>query len=488
MSVGRPVQLREIRLGAFANYGGCTQELSRHAQGPCIKRMDRAFGQATVCQEWYSMFTLLTVRDAVSIIHAPIGCTGSGACMNIFSRMGQVVRGEGRITNARWVSTDLRESDIIHGGEQKLRTTIRAVEDRYHPKAIFVFTSCASGIIGDDVAGVVRETQEVVKARIALSQCEGFKTSVWASGFDAAFHAITDYLLEPRNEKDPDLVNVISPLTVGKFDEIELERLLGELGLRANFVPCFATVDALQRTVSAALTATTCATYGQYLAQELTSRYGVPHTKELMPLGIENTDRWLLQIAETLGKTEQARALIEHEHQALAGQLEPIRAKLRGKRVFVSAGQARALTLSALAAEFGFEIVGVTVYHYDQVIADSIQRLTERCGNIKINVAQVQPFEQANLLRRLKPDLYLADEMTTCWAARQGIPTVPIYDYGMTYLGYRGLIATGKRLVNALANPGFAVKLARHNPLPYRSTWYDQDPFKYIVVPEGARA
>jgi nitrogenase molybdenum-iron protein alpha chain len=50
----------------------------------------------------------------------------------------------------------------------------------------------------------------------------------------------------------------------------------------------------------------------------------------------------------------------------------------------------------------------------------------------------------------------------------------------MNYLGYNGLIATGERMVNALKNPSFAVKLARHRRLPYREEWYQQDPFKYI--------
>ena len=47
-------------------------------------------------------------------------------------------------------------------------------------------------------------------------------------------------------------------------------------------------------------------------------------------------------------------------------------------------------------------------------------------------------------------------------------------------MGYNGLLAFGDRLVNALKNPGFAVKLARHRRLPYRESWYKQDPFKYI--------
>jgi nitrogenase molybdenum-iron protein alpha chain len=482
MPVVKPVETRESRLHTIISYGGTCQDIAKGVRSGCLKRAERSFSQATVCQEWYSMFTLLTVQNSVAIVHAPVGCASSGSTMNIFNRMGQVVRGESRIRNAHWFSTDLQESDIIHGGEAKLRATVLAAEERYHPEAIFVFTSCVSGIIGDPVAEIIHRLQSEVKARLVLSQCEGFRSSVWLTGFDASFHAILNYLVEPPKERDPNLVNVISPLTVGRLDEIELERLLEQIGLKANFIPCYATVDGLRRTATAAATTATCLTYGDYFARKLTERYQIPHTRELMPLGIESTDRWLLQIAELTGREERAKRVIAAEHARIAPRLAELKAQLKGKRVFVSAGQARALSISNFADELGFELAGTTVYQYDEVIAASVLRLAERRGaqGATINIANVQPFEQANLLRRLKPDLYVADEMTTGYAARQGIPTVMIYDYGMTYMGYNGLLATGERMVNALKNPSFAVKLARNRQLPYREGWYEQDPFKYI--------
>ncbi|MCX7002383.1 MAG: nitrogen fixation protein NifE [bacterium] len=486
MALIKPVPIREHRLGSCIAQGDTCGCLNQQVKGKCLKKAARAFNQATVCQEWYSMFTLLTVQNTVAIVHAPVGCAASGACMNIFNRCGQVVRGQQRIYNARWYATNLRETDIVHGGEQKLRETVKAADARYHPEAIFIFTSCASGIIGDPVANIVNELQDEVQARLVLSQCEGFRSSVWATGFDAAFHGISEYLLEPRAEKEPDLVNVISPLTVGRLDEVELERLLGELGLRANFIPCYSSIEQLRKTVSAAATTATCLAYGDYFARTLTERYGVPHTRELMPVGLEGTDRWLRALAALLGKERATEALIEREHQRVAAPLAELRRVLQGKRVFVSAGQARAMTFSLLAQELGFELVGTTVYHYDEVIAESINRLAAQSGGAQINVANIQHFETANALARLKPDLYVADDMTTCWGAKQGFPTVPIYDYGMTYLGYSGLLAIGTRFANALANPSFAVKLARHQALPYRAAWYEQNPFKYIL--SGAQA
>jgi nitrogenase molybdenum-iron protein alpha chain len=477
----RPVEIRESRLDSLVAYGGNCGELADGIRTGCLKRMERSFNQATVCQEWYAMFSLLTVANSVSIVHAPVGCASSGSTMNIFNRMGQVVRGESRIRNARWFASNLTENDIIHGGEDKLRAAVLAADERHHPDVIFIFTSCVSGIIGDPVEEIVNRLQGETGAKLVLARCEGFRSTVWATGFDAAGHALLDYVLEPRAGRDPDLVNVISPLTVGRLDEIELERLFTALGLKANFIPHYASLEQIRQTVTAAATTATCLTYGDYFARELTARYGVPHTRELMPLGIENTDRWLLQVAELTGRLVETRRLIAAEHDRIAPRLREIRAQLKGKRVFVSAGQARAMTMSQISEELGFELAGTTVYHYDEVIAESVRRLAERSGAATINIAQVQPFEQANLLRRLKPDLYMADEMTTGFAARQGIPTVMIYDYGMNYLGYNGLLATGERMLNALKNPSFHVKLARHRKLPYREAWYESDPFVHVV-------
>ncbi len=485
MPLVKPVETRESRLQSTVAYGGGCHGLANGGKCRCLKRLDRRFSQATVCQEWYSLFTLLTVRNAAVVVHGPVGCVSSGATMNIFSRLGQEARGHEKIRSARWFSTNLAEIDTIHGGEAKLRATVHAIEQRYHPEAIFIFTTCVSGIIGDPMADIVNQLQEEVQARLVLSQCEGFRTSVWATGFDAAFHGIIHYLLEERPEKEPDLVNIITPLTVGRLDELELERLLHQLGLRPNFVPCYAGIEDLKRTVSAAATAAACLTYGDYFARALSERYGVPHIREVMPLGIASTDRWLLELAPLLGKEAEAEALIAREHERIAPRLEELRKRLAGKRVFVSAGQARATTMAAMSKELGFEIVGATIYHYDEVIEQSMQRLAQTCGDFAVNVANVQPFEQANLLQRLKPDLYMADEMTTVWAARQGIATMMIYDYGMNYLGYNGLLATGGRMAQAMDNSSFNVKLARYNPLPYRSSWYNADPFKYITTPGG---
>ncbi|MFA6342057.1 MAG: nitrogenase component 1 [Fibrobacteraceae bacterium] len=483
--IQKPVPTREERLGSFAAYGGTCAGASGQIKCRCFKGLDRSFSQASVCQEWYSMFTLLTVRNSATIVHGPVGCVSSATCMNIFNRLGQQARGESPIQDARWFSTNLTETEAIHGGEAKLRETVLEVQKRYHPEVIFIFSSCVSGVIGDSVGSIVKNLQKEIRTPLLLSQCEGFRTSVWATGFDSAFHAVGNVLLRKGSHQIKGLVNVISPLTVGRLDELELERILSAVGLKANFIPCYSTIEDLRRSVQAVVTTATCLTFGDYLARHLQEKYGVPYTREVMPLGLEATDRWLREIAKITGNHRKVENFIRAEHRRIAPRLGELREKLHGKRVYVSAGQARAMSFSVLAKELGFELVGTTVYHYDEVISASIHRLGKLFPDAILNIANLQPYETANLIGRLNPDLYLADEITTTWVAKQGIPTMMIYDYGSNYLGYNGVIAIGEKMLMALANPGFVKKLSQHNPLPYKKSWYAQNPFRFIVDSAG---
>jgi nitrogenase molybdenum-iron protein alpha chain len=95
------------------------------------------------------------------------------------------------IKNVRLIVTNLDERDIVHGGEQKLKDSILLAYERYTPKLIFIFTSCASGIIGDDVDSIAAEVQKQISSIIVPIHCEGFKSKIAASGFDSAFISIS---------------------------------------------------------------------------------------------------------------------------------------------------------------------------------------------------------------------------------------------------------------------------------------------------------
>lgn len=472
------VPVREDRLGTTIVFGGKASELVDLTNRGCLKAMERSFSQTTFCQEWLAMITLGTIKDTVIILHAPVGCVSSLSCINIFNRFGQILRGETPL-NGKWFSTNLDDGDAIHGGEDKLKEAIFEADKRHNPKAIFIYSSCVSGIIGEDIDAIIRNIQPEVSAKVIPVYCDGFKSKVWASGYDGSFQGALNHIITEPKKKQEDLVNVVNTLTFGRTDEVEMERLLAKLGLRANFIPNFSTVEAIGQSSEAALTSSLCRTFSEYFGKELKERFGVPYTKNLMPTGLDSTDEWLREIAGFFQKEDEVEEIIKEERERIQPKIDVIKEKLEGKTAFVSAGQSRSVGIPNILADLGIDIVGLTSYHYDEVIHDSFKELENRCGDFCTNVANVQPFEQSNMLNREQPDFYFGHMGESVWAAKQGVPTAMIFNLAHLFVGYNGVVAFGSRILNLLNNPSFSKKLSQHKKPLYRDNWFKESPFKY---------
>lgn len=472
------VPIREARLDTTIAFGGKASELVDLTHRKCIKAQERGFSQTTFCQEWLAMITLGTIKDTVIIVHAPVGCISSLSCISIFNRFGQILRGQGPETG-KWISTNLNDADAIHGGEEQLKKAILEAERRHSPKAIFIYSSCVAGIIGEDIDAIIRTVQPEVNAKVIPVYCDGFKSKVWATGYDGSFQGALNHLIEEPKKKQEDLVNVINPITFGSADEVEVERLLNKIGLRPNFIPNFNTVEALGQASEAALTSSLCTTFSEYLGKELKERFDVPYTKKLMPLGLDVTDEWLREIAGFLNKEDEAEEVIKAERERIQPKVDELREKLEGKTAFVSAGQSRAIGIPNLLADLGVELVGLTAYHYDEVIFDSFEDLQKRCGDFCTNIANVQPFEQINILNREQPDFYFGHMGESVWATKLGIPTAMVFNLAHLFVGYNGVVAFGSRILNLLNNPSFSKKLSKHQKPVYRESWFSENPFKY---------
>ncbi len=476
---------REERLKACIAHGTTIGQLANRRMRCCLSDGERTFTQNSICLLLPALGTMNSIPDSVVLMHGGLGCGSSSHGGNAAVRAGNNHRW-GVVKDGTWLSTGLTESDVIGGGEQKLEAAILAADRRYQPKVIFVVASCVPGIIGDDVDGIVEQIQPQVNAKILPVHCEGFKTKIWATSYDAVYHAIGRVLLKEAAEskteiKTRPIVNLMNMSSMGRVDEVELERLLNLLGADVNIFPVFARPENMSKMISADLSVSTCPTHDDYMLNHLQEKYGIPFIIRHMPIGIENTSNWLRDVAAFLGKTAQAEELIAAEQAELYAALEPLRPLFAGKKVFVSAGEFRALSTAILLAELGFEVAAVRSFHHDEFAEIEYEKLARITGNdFPLNIANCQPFEEANLLQRLKPDLFLGHMNGNTTAAKMGIATHVIYNSGLHYVGYRGAYELARRLHRQLSNPRFNKNLSRWAKLPYQETWYGENPFKYI--------
>lgn len=486
------VESREQRLGTIVSWDGSASDLalasgySRGCGSGCggkarkVCEMDSPFTQGSVCSEMMVENQAGHIRNAVLIQHSPIGCGAGQVSYNLRFRNGLAGRGK-PVQNIHQICTNLTERDMVFGGVDKLAQSIRDAWNRHHPEAIFIGTSCATGIIGDDVDSTASELEAELGIPVVPLHCEGFKSKHWSTGFDAAQHGVLRQIVRKNpTKKQEDLINVINLWGSDVFSP-----MLANLGLRVNYVMDLATVEELAQMSEAAASVGFCYTLSSYLAAGLEQEYGVPEVKAPMPYGIAGTDAWLREIARVTHREEQAEAFIASEHARIAPKLAELREKLTGKKGYVSTGSAYAHGLIGVLRELGVTVDGSLVFHHDPIYdsqdprQDTLAYLVDTYGDVPhFTVGNRQQYQFYALLQRVHPDfIVIRHNGLAPLASRLGIPAIPLGDEHHA-VGYQGILNMGESILNILAHRKFHQDLAAHTRLPYKKWWLEQkDPF-----------
>ena len=92
------------------------------------------------------------LKDTIQMIHGPIGC----AYDTWHTKRYPTDNGH---FNMKYVwSTDMKESHIVFGGEKRLEKSINeAFDEMPQIKRMFVYTTCPTALIGDDIKAVAKK-------------------------------------------------------------------------------------------------------------------------------------------------------------------------------------------------------------------------------------------------------------------------------------------------------------------------------------------
>ena len=475
------VSVREVRLGSITGFHGGASDLVEASHCGKLKDKSRSFSQCLGCSTSNAACTAVLIQDAAVISHGPVGCS---TCLHEFAftyRVNAGLRGVSNPTQRKIYSTNLEEKDTIYGGTAKLEETIRKVYQRAKPSVIFVLTTCAAGIIGDDVESVANAVEKEIGIPVVAIFCEGFRSKMWTSGFDAGYHGIARKLIK-QPEKKRNIINVVNFWGSDVFNQ-----WFRRFGYEANYLTPYSTLETIQHSSEAACTVQACATLGSYLATALDQAFGVPELKTSPPYGIAQTDRWFRELGQILGKEEEVEAFLEEEREKYMPEIQKLREKLSGKTAYVTAGASHGHSLLALLGELGMKAVGAAIFHHDpsydseSVEADTLKHTVEDYGNVEnYTVCNKQEFELVNVLNRLRPDILLARHGgMTLWGAKFGIPSLLIGDehFGM---GYEGLVKYGNQILTTMENDEFVTNLSKHAINPYTDWWLNQEPYTFL--------
>ena len=474
------VQTREERLGSITGFNGTASELVQCAHAGKLRDTVRTFSQCMGCNARNAFCQLAMIKDAAVVNHAPVGCAGDFFGFNFTYRVGQMERNL-EPTFGRYFNTCIEEKDTVFGASQKLIDTVREAYRRVKPNAIFVTTSCASGIIGEDVEAVTDELSEELGIPVVTCSCEGFRSKIWTTGFDAAYHSILRKIVKPPRKRT-NKVNVANFWGSHIF-----EKYLNRLGYEPQYIVPFSTIKDLEYISEAKATIHICPTLSTYLGAALEQVYGVTEVKAPPAYGIEGTDIWFRDLGRILEREEEVEKIIEEEHNRVLPKLEKYKDKFKGKTAYVTAGSAHGHAIIALLRELGFEVQGAAIFHHDPLYDNGSKTSDALAQNVKIygdvksyNVCNKQAYELVNILNRVRPDIMVARHGgMSIWGSKLGIPTLLIGDEQFGF-GYDGVLHYAERLLETLENTEFVTNLAKHSSMPYSKWWLNQDPFTYL--------
>jgi nitrogenase molybdenum-cofactor synthesis protein NifE len=347
-----------------------------------------------------SRVVLYPIADALHLVHGPIGC--AAYTWDIRGALSS-----GPELHRLSFSTDLKEKDIIFGGEEKLHRALVELIDRHQPAAAFVYSTCIVGIIGDDLAGVCKKVSREKGLPVIPVQSEGFRGNKRA-GYQAACQAMFELVGTGSTEGiSSHSVNILGDFNLA--GEIWIIRdYFQRMGLEvvANITGDGRVRD-LQRAHGAALNVVQCAGATMDLARMMQEKYGTPFCR-VSYFGVEDMAESLYEVARFFKAPEileRTRELVREELTALYPQLQHYRQALRGKKAAIYVGGA--FKAFSLIKAFRLLDMQVVLVGSQTGTEADYQELAEICDDGTIIVDDSNPLELSSFLQEQEVDIFV---------------------------------------------------------------------------------
>jgi nitrogenase molybdenum-iron protein beta chain len=277
----------------------------------------------TACALSGALATMSALPEVAPIIHSSIGCGGALAGASSF---GSGYFGSGYCSGFSAPSSAITESDIVFGGNDRLREQITSTLELINARLYVVATGCMTEMIGDDVFGVVNQFIAEDQPILAVNT-PSFKGDAYA-GYEIVLDGMLNKFLPTSDEKDIGLVNIFGivpaydPFFRGDLEEIS--RLLTNLGIRVNtFFTPDQTFENITSAPKASLNIVFSHVWGHTLAEKFEEKHGVPYWSVNLPIGAEATEQFLLELCERLKIPGYvSRSVIDEENKKYYGYLE----------------------------------------------------------------------------------------------------------------------------------------------------------------------
>ncbi|MEK8053034.1 nitrogenase iron-molybdenum cofactor biosynthesis protein NifE [Ideonella sp. DXS22W] len=424
---------------------GCTKQLTPGAAaGGC------AFDGAKIA--------LQPIVDVAHLVHGPIACEGN-------SWDNRHSASSGASTYRTGFTTDIGEMDVIYGGEKRLFKAVREIMEKVNPPAIFVYQTCVTALIGDDIEAVCKRATEKFGLSVIPVNAPGF-AGPKNLGNKLGAEALLDHVV---GTLEPDFTTPYDINIIGEYNlsgELwQIKPLLDALGVR--ILSCISG-DGRYKEVASAHRAKAnmmvCSKSMINIATKMEKRWGIPYFEGSF-YGIGDMSETLREIARLLIQAgadpelkARTEALIAVEEARAWERIRVYRERLAGKKVLLITGGVKSWSVVSALQEAGLEVVGTSVKKSTKEDKDKLKALFGSAEEADAHmIDDMTPRQMYAMLRDAQADIMLSGGRSQFVALKARMPWMDInQERHHAFAGYEGMVTMVEEIDKALHNPMWA--------------------------------
>lgn len=398
-----------------------------------------------------AQISLFPYADAVHLVHGPQTCLGAS-----WETRETLSSYKGRNHTFMGFTTGITTNDVIFGGDKRLEDSIEYIVKEYAPEAIFVYSTCVTALVGDDIDMTCKQGSEKFDIPVVPVHAPGFVGGK-NLGSRLAGEAVLENLIgtkEPESTTPYD-INLIGDYNV-TGDMWQYLPILEKIGIRVlSSMSGDGRVSDIRCAHRAKLNVIVCAKSLVTLCRKMNEQYDIPWISVSF-YGKRDTSFAIMEIAKALGDEkliEKAKKILAEEEVKLEERLIPYKKMFAGKKAVLNTGGNKAWSIASGLQDLGIEVVATSIR---KSTADDIEKAREYLGEDAV-LMKTPASQQSKVIDEKGADILLAGGRSLYTAIKKKISFIDVNQEKKTsYGGFEGLINLAEDLKYAFNNPVFA--------------------------------
>lgn len=428
-----------------------------------MERKALTINPCKTCQPVGALYAALGVNQCLPHSHGSQGCVAFHR-MYLTRHFKEPVMGS---------SSSFTEGASVFGGGSNLKTAVKNIFELYNPRIIAVHTTCLSETIGDDLNSLIMDMDIPEGKNVVHCNTPSYSGS-HITGFTNMVSGFINYLSKKTGISNGKVA--IFPGWGNPGDYREIKKLLNGMNVPFTMLPDTSgvldgpmtgkyemypnggtTIEEIEGLGDCICSLALGVQTSEPSAEVLKKKCGIGYKAQQLPIGIENTDNFILALQE-ISKSDVPFE-IEEERGQLVDMMVDIHPYTYGKKVAIYGDPDTILGIAAFCLEMGMIPKYIISGTPGSMFTKAGEALLEKFGVEDCLVkGETDLFYLHQLIKNEPVDLLIGGTHGKHIARAEGIPLVrmgfPIIDrYIHSYMplvGYKGGMRMAELIVNAI--------------------------------------